>query len=141
MLRDAAPDRSAIAAPGMTDLTYGGLLAQCGYVQSSLNAAGIGADECVAIVVPNGPAMGAAFLAVANCTTAAPLNPAYKRAEFESGGGGVEGYVFYRYVCVGAIDSNIKIAPLTGMIASCCASYRKNEAQWWEKCSEKKVFN
>jgi acyl-CoA synthetase (AMP-forming)/AMP-acid ligase II len=36
----------------------------------------------VAIVLPNGPEMAAAFLAVAGCAVAAPLNPAYTADEF-----------------------------------------------------------
>ena len=45
-------------------------------------AAGVGSADKVAIVLPNGPEAATAFLAVANCATAAPLNPAYKLDEF-----------------------------------------------------------
>jgi acyl-CoA synthetase (AMP-forming)/AMP-acid ligase II len=37
----------------------------------------------VAIVLPNGPEMAAAFVSVAAGATTAPLNPAYKAEEFE----------------------------------------------------------
>ena len=37
----------------------------------------------VAIVLPNGPEMASAFLAVASYMSAAPLNPVYKQAEYE----------------------------------------------------------
>ena len=47
-----------------------------------LNAIGIGRGDRVAIVLPNGPEMATAFLAVACGATTAPLNPAYR-------GGGV----------------------------------------------------
>jgi acyl-CoA synthetase (AMP-forming)/AMP-acid ligase II len=48
-----------------------------------LNRAGIGRDDRVAIVLPNGPEAAAAFLGVATCATAAPLNPAYRQDEFD----------------------------------------------------------
>ncbi|MEM7465482.1 MAG: acyl--CoA ligase [Pseudomonadota bacterium] len=83
LLNSHAPGSDAIAAPGMPSMPYQDLVNQGAHVRRKLNAAGIGADECVAIVVPNGPAMAAAFLAVAGTTAAAPLNPAYKHAEFE----------------------------------------------------------
>ena len=37
----------------------------------------------VALVLPNGPEMAVAFLAVSACATCAPLNPAYRQQEFE----------------------------------------------------------
>ena len=48
-----------------------------------LRAHGVERDDRVAIVLPNGPEMAAAFLAVASCATAAPLNPAYRAPEFD----------------------------------------------------------
>jgi len=48
-----------------------------------LNGAGIGRNERVAIVLPNGPEMAAAFIAVAGAATCAPLNPGYRADEFE----------------------------------------------------------
>ena len=44
---------------------------------------GIGRGDRVAIVLPNGPEMATAFLAVAAGATTAPLNPAYRADEFE----------------------------------------------------------
>lgn len=38
--------------------------------------------EKLAIVLPNGPEMAAAFLVCANVCTTAPLNPAYREEEF-----------------------------------------------------------
>ena len=43
----------------------------------------MGHNDRVAIVLKNGPAMAACFLAVSGGATAAPLNPAYKSEEFE----------------------------------------------------------
>ncbi len=44
---------------------------------------GIGRGDRVAIVLPNGPEMAASFVAIAAGATTAPLNPAYKRDEFD----------------------------------------------------------
>ena len=49
----------------------------------SLNARGIHPSDRVAIVLPNGPEMAAAFLGVTASAICAPLNPAYSRSEFE----------------------------------------------------------
>ena len=72
----------AIAAPEREPLTYGGLRDQVGRTGDALAQAGIGPGDRVAIVLPNGPEMAAAFLATAAHATAAPLNPAYRVDEF-----------------------------------------------------------
>lgn len=76
---DGAP---AIAAPGRRALTHGGLRAQCRKTAAALNSLGIDRQARVAIVLPNGPEMAAAYVAVAAGATAAPLNPAYRADEF-----------------------------------------------------------
>jgi len=48
-----------------------------------LNAAGIGRGDRVAIVLPNGPEIAAAFVSIASCAVATPLNPAYRADEFD----------------------------------------------------------
>ena len=73
----------ALRAPSRDALTYNGLRTLCVETSSALNAAGIGRNERIAIVLPNGPEMASAFVAIAACATAAPLNPAYKAEEFE----------------------------------------------------------
>jgi len=77
---DAAP---AISAPGRPALNHGQLRALVGKTISSLNALGVGRNDRVAIVLPNGPEMATCFIAVASGTTSAPLNPAYRAEEFE----------------------------------------------------------
>ena len=72
----------AIAAPEREPLTYGALRDQVGRTGDALAQGGIGAGDRVAIVLPNGPEMAAAFLATAAHATAAPLNPAYRGDEF-----------------------------------------------------------
>lgn len=75
----AAP---AFGAPGRPWLTYGDLRALSGSVAASLHAAGVGRGDRVAIVLPNGPEMAAAFVTVAQAATTAPLNPAYREEEY-----------------------------------------------------------
>jgi acyl-CoA synthetase (AMP-forming)/AMP-acid ligase II len=75
--------RPAIAAPGQTPLTYGGLRALADETRASLRRLGVTNGDRVAIVMPNGPAMATAFLSIAAAASTAPLNPAYKREEFE----------------------------------------------------------
>ena len=78
---DAA--RPAIRAPERKPLTYAGLRDLIGGTVAALNRIGIGRGDRVAIVLPNGPEMAGAFVAIACGATTAPLNPAYKDEEFE----------------------------------------------------------
>ena len=83
LLAIGAADRPAIRAPERAPLSYAGLRALAERTIASLNGIGIGRGDRVAIVLPNGPEMATAFLAVAGAATTAPLNPAYKDEEFE----------------------------------------------------------
>lgn len=83
-LLQAAPDAAtALTAPGRKPMTYGALRAFIKQIHRQLAAKGIGPGDRVAIVLPNGPEMASSFLAVASALSAAPLNPAYKQAEYE----------------------------------------------------------
>jgi len=73
----------ALLAPGRQVLSHEGLAAHVEATVASLNAAGIGRGDRVAIVLPNGPDAATAFLAVAAGAVAAPLNPIYREQEFE----------------------------------------------------------
>src|SRR5690606_13641627 len=61
---------------------HAGLRALAGTTVERLNALGIGRNDRVAIVLPNGPEMATAFVAIAAGATTAPLNPAYREEEF-----------------------------------------------------------
>ena len=76
------PDAIAIAAPGRAPLTYRALLNQVENVLRALSATGVGRNDRVAMVLPNGPEMAVAFLSVAARASAAPLNPAFREKEF-----------------------------------------------------------
>jgi acyl-CoA synthetase (AMP-forming)/AMP-acid ligase II len=81
-----APHPDAAPAIGATDrpwLDHGGLRMLAARTRTALNAAGVGRGDRVAIVLPNGPEMAAAFIAIAQTATTAPLNPAYRTDEFD----------------------------------------------------------
>ncbi|HEX2250800.1 MAG TPA: condensation domain-containing protein, partial [Gemmatimonadales bacterium] len=77
------PNAIAILAPGRTPLTYGRLSRQVEDVVEALNSLGIGRNDRVAMVLPEGPEMAVAFIAIAAGATCAPLNPAYRASEFD----------------------------------------------------------
>jgi acyl-CoA synthetase (AMP-forming)/AMP-acid ligase II len=83
-LLSAGPaDAIALSAPDSADLRYGALRAQVDDTVQALRGIGIHSTDRVAIVLPNGPEMASAFLAVACAAVAAPLNPGYRAEEFE----------------------------------------------------------
>ncbi|MEQ8248810.1 MAG: acyl--CoA ligase [Alphaproteobacteria bacterium] len=75
-------ETDALGAPDRPTMTYGQLRALVATTGATLNALGIGRNDRVAIVLPNGPEMAAAFVAIAGAATTAPLNPAYRADEF-----------------------------------------------------------
>jgi oxalate---CoA ligase len=79
----AQPSAAAILGVDRRPLSYfalANLLADAG---GSMRRMGIETGDRVAIVVPNGPEAATSFLSVASFATAAPLNPAYRRSEFD----------------------------------------------------------
>jgi acyl-CoA synthetase (AMP-forming)/AMP-acid ligase II len=83
LLLTASPAAPALSAPGRPALSHGDLRLQIDETLAWLNARGIGRNDRVAIVLPNGPEMASCFLACASGVTSAPLNPAYRAEEFE----------------------------------------------------------
>mgnify|MGYP003460575429 FL=1 len=82
LLADKDARSNAIAAPGREWLSYGALRALSAEVEAQLRGFGIGASDRVAIVLPNGPEMAAAFVTIAQAAVTAPLNPAYHEKEY-----------------------------------------------------------
>jgi amino acid adenylation domain-containing protein len=80
---EQAPNALAILAPGRTSLSYGRLRLHIDAVVQTLRTMGIGRHVRVALVLPNGPEMAVAFLAVAASATCVPLNPAYGHTEVQ----------------------------------------------------------
>jgi oxalate---CoA ligase len=83
LIASGQDDAIAIAAHGAPPLTYARLSALVDSAVASLHRLGVGRGDRVGIVLPNGPEMATAFLAVAAGATSAPLNPAYRQDEFE----------------------------------------------------------
>ena len=77
------PNAIAITAPERTPLKYYQLNQHIHQLVATLNICGVGRQDRVAIVLPNGPEMAVAFLAVTVAATSAPLNPAYRAEEFD----------------------------------------------------------
>ena len=78
-----SPESTAILAPERAPLTYGGLHRHVRDVVNRLNDLGIGRNDRVAIILPNGPEMAVAFMSIASGATSAPLNPGYRAPEFD----------------------------------------------------------
>ena len=72
----------ALSAPNRSALNYKGLRNHCDQIGKQLASQGLSNSDRVAIVLPNGPEMASAFLAVASYMSAAPLNPSYKQSEY-----------------------------------------------------------
>lgn len=83
LLAPHAADSPAIGGLERDWLTFGQLRDLTAETLKTLNALGIGRGDRVAIVLPNGPEMAAAFVALACGTTTAPLNPAYREEEYD----------------------------------------------------------
>jgi len=84
LLEGGDPAAPAIGATdGVPPLSRGGLRDLALRTVETLNALGVGRNDRVAIVLPNGPEMAAAFVSIASGATTAPLNPAYRAEELE----------------------------------------------------------
>ena len=83
LLAAGRADAVALAGPECVPLCYGPLRDQVDQTVATLKRCGLGRGDRVALVLPNGALMASAFLAVAAGATAAPLNPAYRREEFD----------------------------------------------------------
>ena len=83
LLQVGKDDHVAISGLDRPDLDYRGLRKLVAKIAATLNARGIYRGDRVAIVLPNGPEMATSFIAVSACATTAPLNPTYKRDEFD----------------------------------------------------------
>jgi acyl-CoA synthetase (AMP-forming)/AMP-acid ligase II len=77
-------DALALLAPGALALTYGGLFQRTQEVAAQLQRLGVGRQDRVALVLPNGPDLAVVLLALAATVICAPLNPTSGRHEFET---------------------------------------------------------
>ena len=83
LLAAGADASTAVAAPGREPLDYAGFRDHIARTIGRLNELGIGRGDRVTIVLPNGPEMASAFVSVAAAATTAPLNPNYRRKEYD----------------------------------------------------------
>ncbi len=72
----------ALLAPDRPALSHAGLRRLVDETGRRLGQLGIARNDRVAIVLPNGPEMAAAFIAIGCAATTAPLNPAYRAEEY-----------------------------------------------------------
>ena len=83
LLDNGADEAIALSAPDRSSLSYVQLRSHIDRIGQQLAGQGLSSTDRVAIVLPNGPEMASAFLAVACYMSAAPLNPSYKQSEYE----------------------------------------------------------
>lgn len=83
LLKNGRDDAVAVSGLRRSALSYAALRRQAAATVTALNKIGIGRNDRVAIVLPNGPEMATAFVCIACCATTAPLNPAYTHDEFD----------------------------------------------------------
>lgn len=83
LLRTGPDERPALLEVSGRGLTWGELRGHLGGVAAALAARGVRPGDPVAVIMPNGPDLAAAFLACALGGAAAPLNPAYREDELD----------------------------------------------------------
>jgi acyl-CoA synthetase (AMP-forming)/AMP-acid ligase II len=81
---EAGPHAPALLAPGRAALGRRGLEQHVREGLGALACFGVGRGDRVALVLPDGPEMAAAFLTVAAGAASAPLNPALTPRELEA---------------------------------------------------------
>jgi acyl-CoA synthetase (AMP-forming)/AMP-acid ligase II len=86
LLQDRAtrfPDAPAILAPDCAPLSYRRLHRHLDDVGRTLRAKGIGRDDRLAVLMPNGPELAVAIVAAAANAACASINPAYSAEELD----------------------------------------------------------
>ena len=78
------PQAPAILSPGKKPLSYRDLSLHLRSTALQLSRLGNRPGDRLALVLPNGPEMATAFLAISSVCTCAPLNPAYRADEFKT---------------------------------------------------------
>lgn len=82
LINSGKGENAALSAPGKKPLSYDELRSHVTKTVQRLNEMGIGRNDTVAIVLPNGPEMASAFISIGAGATTAPLNPSYRGEEF-----------------------------------------------------------
>ena len=83
LINENKDNNIAITSNDKQEIKFSDLKQHIFNISSQLSANGILNKDRAAIVLPNGPEMATAFLAVSSYMSAAPLNPFYKLSEYE----------------------------------------------------------
>src|SRR5882672_5777804 len=84
LLENGKPAHIALSITGSgSAVSYGQLRQQVDALGRTLSQLGLGRGDRIAMALPNGLEVIASFLAASTVGTAAPLNPAYTRDEFQ----------------------------------------------------------
>src|SRR5580693_6626927 len=78
------PDAEALLSPDRIPLTYRRLWEHVQKTVERLHEAGLGSQDRIALVLPDGPDSATAQFAAASFATACPINPGYRCSEFET---------------------------------------------------------
>jgi len=78
-----ASSHTALLGVSRVPLSYDALRDLAFHTVRALNRFGVGRNQRVGLVLPNGPEAASAFVSVACAATCAPLNPAYRQEELE----------------------------------------------------------
>ena len=79
------PDFPAILSPAKETISFRILSEHLHTIALQLTRLGVQSSDRLALVLPNGPEMASAFLAVSTVCTCAPFNPAYTYEDFKFG--------------------------------------------------------
>jgi acyl-CoA synthetase (AMP-forming)/AMP-acid ligase II len=82
MVAQMRPEAALLHAPGRHPMKAGDCLHQAERTLAELRLRGVGPEDRVAAVLPNGPELAMTFLAVSSAAIYAPLNPQYSPNEF-----------------------------------------------------------
>src|SRR6056300_1332362 len=83
LINENQDDDTAITSDNNQIITFKALKKQVHDISGQLAGHGINKNDRAVIVLPNGPEMATAFLAISSYMSAAPLNPSYKLSEYE----------------------------------------------------------
>jgi len=83
MIKTHADDALAIGAKDSDWMSYKSLRDLSYDVGRTLHNLGLGRGDRIVIVLPNGPEMASAFITLAQWVTTAPLNPNYKKEDYQ----------------------------------------------------------
>ncbi len=78
------PSSPAVLAPGRKTISFEELCGQIEYAVAFLNGHGLGRDDRIGVVLPNGPDMAVLFLSVMAAGIFVPLSPFFREPEYDS---------------------------------------------------------